>query len=217
MRLERFMMVPCLLILLAVAPALAEEVIYFTNGTSMPVRSHEVRGEMIHVDLGGDAFMAFPMYMVEKIEDAGKEVSLTPSFSSGSNVMAPRKPTPEGSYPVKGNVPSQYSKSQNKAPRLINKSEMVDEDGKMGTAVQRPLKGHRGANRRGLGVVGRSSRAQQSTGEGDGGYYGTSKQGTRHVIGGEGKSPNAREKTAAPVSLSRSAPSGKKKTGGSGN
>jgi hypothetical protein len=97
------------LIILATAPVLAEEVVYFTNGTSMPIRSHEIRGDMLHVDLGSDAFMAFPLYMVDKIEDAGKEVSLTPSFSAGNKIMAGRTPTTEGSYPVTGQAPGRYT------------------------------------------------------------------------------------------------------------
>lgn len=216
MRREHLILVPCLLILLTAIPALAEEVIYFTNGTSMPIRSHEVRGDMLHVDLGSDAFMAFPLYMVEKIEDAGKEVSLTPSFSAGNKIVAGRVPTPEGSYPVKGQAPGRYSDNNSSAPRLINRSEMYDEDGKnFGVQTHRPLAGHRGANRRGLGTTGRSDMA---SGQNDGDYYGTKKKGARNIIGGNDRftGPGGRPKSASPVSLNRAsaAAAGKKKSGG---
>ena len=60
-----------LLTVLAVAvlsgPAMAEEIIYFTNGTTMPVNGHEVDGEMIVVTLEGDATMAFPKEQVERV------------------------------------------------------------------------------------------------------------------------------------------------------
>ncbi len=208
--------IPCLLIILATAPALAEEIIYFTNGTSMPIRSHEVRGDMLHVDLGSDAFMAFPLYMVEKIEDAGKEVSLTPSFTAGNKIMAGRVPTPEGSYPVRGQKPGRSGDSDSSEPRIINRSEMYEDSSHGGVTTHRPLSGHRAANRRGLGTTGRTDLAQESTGQGDGGYLGTKKQGARHVIGGnDGRTgPDGRPKTATPMSLNRSAAgANKQKTG----
>jgi hypothetical protein len=64
------------------APALAEEIIYFTNGSSLPVRGHVVEGEMIKVDLGNDGFMAFPNSVVEKIVQADADVVLRPSLAN---------------------------------------------------------------------------------------------------------------------------------------
>jgi hypothetical protein len=195
------------LILLAAAPALAEEIIYFTNGTSMPIRAHEVRGDMIHVDLGSDAFMAFPMYMVDKIEDAGKSVALTPSFSAGNKIMSGRKPTPDGNYPVTGHAPGRNSNALSREPRLINKSEMYDEEGEnFGVKTNRPLAGHRAANRRGLGTTGRVTTAAESKGQEDGGYYGTTKQGSRNVIGKGGRraTQGGVAKKPTPLNLNRS-------------
>lgn len=78
MRVQRS--IPILIALLALAmPAAAEQIINFTNGTSMPIRSHEIRGDMVHIDLGGDAFMAFPYDKVESIVEAGKNVLLPKS------------------------------------------------------------------------------------------------------------------------------------------
>lgn len=60
----------------------AEEVIYFTNGTVMPIRAHVVEGDTIKVDLGDNGFMAFPKSVVERIEEAGDDVILMPSTST---------------------------------------------------------------------------------------------------------------------------------------
>jgi hypothetical protein len=76
-----------LALILCAGTVSAEEIVFFANGTSMPIRTHEIRGEMLHVDLGGDSFMAFPLYMVEKIEKAGQNVILKPSYSAGNQIM----------------------------------------------------------------------------------------------------------------------------------
>jgi hypothetical protein len=185
----------------------------------MPIRSHEVRGEMIHVDLGSDAFMAFPLYMVDKVEDAGKEVILTPSFSASNKIVAGRVPTTEGSYPVKGQRPGgRGGNSQGNDMRLIDRSEMHSQTGREGgVTAHRPLSSHRAANRRGLGTTGRSGVAQESGGQGDGGYLGATKQGARHVIGGMGSrtGPDGKPRSPSPVSVtSHTTPAGNKKKGG---
>ena len=102
---------PVLLLLTLSGTALAEEIIYFTNGTSMPIRRHEIKGDMIHVDLGSEAFMAFPVRMIEKIEAAGKSVTLRAS-SGGNTVMSARVPTPEGNYPVRGSYSGQALRNE---------------------------------------------------------------------------------------------------------
>jgi len=79
-----------LLMAFAAGFASAEEVIYFTNGTAMPIRSHKVEGDQIKVDLGDNGFMAFPSSVVEKIEKA-PGVVLMPS--TGSNKMFPSDPS----------------------------------------------------------------------------------------------------------------------------
>jgi hypothetical protein len=62
--------------------ALAEEVIYFTNGTVMAIRSHKVEGDTIKVDLGDNGFMAFPSNVVDRIEQAPEDLVLMPSTTS---------------------------------------------------------------------------------------------------------------------------------------
>jgi hypothetical protein len=70
-----------LLLILASAPLFAEEIVYLKSGSAMPVRSHQVVGDMVHLDLGGDAFIAFPMALVDRIENT-KGVELKPSHSN---------------------------------------------------------------------------------------------------------------------------------------
>jgi hypothetical protein len=63
-------------------PAVAEEIIYFKNGSSLAIRGHKVTEGMIHVDMGEDAFIGFPMSMVDRVEEAGKDVYVSPSSPS---------------------------------------------------------------------------------------------------------------------------------------
>lgn len=52
-------------------PTPAEQVIYLTNGSFLPILSHRIEGDMIYVDLADNASMAFPAELVEKIESTG--------------------------------------------------------------------------------------------------------------------------------------------------
>jgi len=58
----------------------ANEILHMTNGTTMAIKSHEIHGTMIHVDLGSNAKIAFPAGQVEKITKAGKNVYVQPSL-----------------------------------------------------------------------------------------------------------------------------------------
>jgi len=217
MRLKRFIL-PALLLLCLTGPALAEEIIYFTNGTSMAIRGHDVKGEMIHVDLGSEAFMAFPLRMVEKIEAAGKEIALSPSFSGGTNIMTARRPDPSGNYPVRGSYSGHRGKNADALPRIINPDEINEMDGNIGLQVRRPMKGHEAANRRALGVTSRNSAVGMSGGGEGGGVLGTRKVGTRNVIGGDSRrrDPSGKPLPAAPLDVSHRATASSKK-GGSSN
>jgi hypothetical protein len=217
MRLQRF--IPLLLLLLCLTgPALAEEVIYFTNGTSMAIRSHALQGEMIHVDLGSDSFMAFPLRMVEKIEQAGKAIALRPSFSGGTNVITSRVPDPGGSYPVKGSYPGHRGKNAEDLPRIISADEMEKRGGNIGLEVHRPMQGHEAENRRALGVTRRGNAVGLSGGGANGEVLGTRKLGTRNIIGGDShrSGPNGKPLPAAPLDLSHRNTASSKK-GGSSN
>jgi len=83
----------CLLIAalgLLPSTALADEIVHFTNGAEMTVRSHVVEQDdkMVKLDLGGNSFIAFPMSMVDKIVSAGQDVFLNPSFHPSNQAIA---------------------------------------------------------------------------------------------------------------------------------
>lgn len=110
-----------LVALAAFGSAQADDIIYFTNGTSMAVRSHTVEKEMIRVDLGANATMAFPTYMVEKVERSGRPVFTNPAYVPSNQAIASSPdagPDPNRSYDTTitgaGNVPS-YARSSRRS------------------------------------------------------------------------------------------------------
>jgi hypothetical protein len=62
------------LAVLLCGPVLAEEVVHFSNGTTMAILDHTVEEGMIHVRLGADSRIAFPADSVDRITKAGKDV-----------------------------------------------------------------------------------------------------------------------------------------------
>jgi hypothetical protein len=79
----------------------ADEIVHFTNGAEMTVRSHSVDKEMVKLDLGGNSFISFPMSMVDKIVSAGKDVFLNPTFHPANQAVAgsPSGPNPASRNP----------------------------------------------------------------------------------------------------------------------
>jgi hypothetical protein len=166
--------------------ARAEEIVYFKSGSAMPIVSHQVKDGMVHADLGANGQMAFPLAAVDRIEKAGSNVILDPSYVQGSNV---RVPSPEGSYPVRGveRAPSDpvaraLARAQQADPRL-------GEDDK-GVAVYRPRGTSNAPNKRMLGAAGNRKvlTGVNETSE----YDGVQRYGNRYVIG----APDMREQTA---------------------
>lgn len=86
--------------------ARADEVVYFTNGTSMTIRSHTVDGDMIRVDLGSQSLMGFPASMVDRIEEEGRKTSVyaNPLYHPANQAVAggPTGGVPERDYTVRG-------------------------------------------------------------------------------------------------------------------
>ena len=160
------------------APAWAEEILYFTNGTTMPIRGHEIKGQMIHIDLGDESSMAFPLTMVEKVEEAGKDVRLD---AGGGNRRF------GGPHPVTGSVPP---RERDTADRMGSAELPADPNVQRdkGVAVYRPHAGGP-ANKARVGYAG-----NQAVLNGQGRYQGTKTMGTRNVVG---VAPNA------PKSMSR--------------
>ncbi len=80
--------------------ASAEEIIYFTSGGYMKIYSHELQGDMVKVRLDGEASMAFPSKLVEKIENSSGIVYGGPTNPVYPNQIVPRAPGAEPPYPV---------------------------------------------------------------------------------------------------------------------
>jgi len=84
--------VPALLVVAALgwlpSVSFADEIVHFTNGAEMTVRSHVVEKEMVKLDLGGNSFIAFPMSMVDKIVSAGRDVFLNPTIHPANQAIA---------------------------------------------------------------------------------------------------------------------------------
>jgi len=169
-----------LAVVLLALPSVAEEIIYFKSGQSMPIRSHEILDGMITVDLGDNSMVAFPESSVDRIEVAGKEVALKPSYGTVANR---RVPTPQGSYPSQN-----IQRPRNRVELTMDhsKASPVETDPRTGLAVYRP-QGHSAArNRRQMSVTGNMRIfANNPTRQGDGSTFtGTTQVGSRHVIGG---------------------------------
>lgn len=114
MRIRLSVVVFSVAIVLAV-PTSAEEILHLTGGGTMVIRSHRVENGMIHVDLGGNALMAFPAASVEKISAAGKDVYVSPSYqraniAGGTGDVRPGGESIVTSAPItgEGSVPSRF-------------------------------------------------------------------------------------------------------------
>jgi hypothetical protein len=70
--------------------AFADEIVHFTNGAEMTVRSHSIEKskQMVQLDLGGNSYISFPMSMVEKIVSAGKDVYVNGVFRPSNQAIA---------------------------------------------------------------------------------------------------------------------------------
>jgi hypothetical protein len=171
-----------LLSLLASAPGFAEEIVYLKSGSAMPVRSHQVVGDMVHLDLGGDSFIAFPMTLVDRIETT-KGVELKPSHSNvirsagGAQGVA-------ADYTARGLEVNRVTREQ--IPKTDDPH--VQFDNRMGIVgyVEDPSKGERSSVSTGrrelLGLPSQDS------------YRGTSRLGDKFVIQG-GPKPAQRAQT----------------------
>jgi hypothetical protein len=85
----------------AVSVAAADEVVHFTNGAEMTIRSHVVEKDMLKLDLGGNNAISFPVSMVGKIVSAGQDVFLNPVYYPANQALA--------AGPNSGSVVADYS------------------------------------------------------------------------------------------------------------
>ena len=133
MRVGRSLSGLCVLGVLIAAPAMADEIIYFTNGTTLPITSHTVEKDMISVELGANSKMGFPVSMVDKIESSGQSVYLNPVYHPANQALAGPVGggvSNAGSYPITG-TPSMPARWRN---QLAGKS-LGDGAAQHGSAV----------------------------------------------------------------------------------
>jgi hypothetical protein len=166
---------------LAAVPAAAQEVVYFTNGTTMVAHSHALKDGMIELTLSTNARIAFPQAMVEKIEKAGREVYGTGSrranvAAAGADGVTVRYDVPDpGPLSAAESVPSRYRESRHGEPgrpedldaRDANAYVAPTRSGPNGLETAYPFVNHPNRKVREIGVVGRVGAPRVSTG-GDG-------------------------------------------------
>ena len=75
------------LLVASAIPAAADEVVYFSNGATMAIRAHEIDGNMIRVNLGAGAVMAFPVSMVERVVSGGQDVFTGPAYRPANQAL----------------------------------------------------------------------------------------------------------------------------------
>jgi len=170
-------------LILVVGSASAEEVVHFKSGSSLPIVSHKIEGNMIHVDLGDNAFMAFPMSVVERVEQASRNIIIGRSTGGGTNVMSAR-PDSAGSFQEQAALPS----TQADGSRLGEKEMQEDEreydsaiDVVNGVAVYRPVAGSGNPAKADTAVTGHA-RVRENRGT-PGALNGARQVGTNQVIG----------------------------------
>lgn len=166
-----------MVILTAWGIASADEIVVFTNGTTMPIRQHSIDKGMISVDLGQNARIAFPLDMVERIEAAGRDVFVNPSYrpsnqlvpgaggGGASSAYGQREPA---SYPVQGSSPARFA-SQSARRRAMAGEDPQDRllygDSGAPAAMERQVGSSVNTGLRGIRLMGdRSSRAASDEG-----------------------------------------------------
>jgi hypothetical protein len=188
---KRYILAAALAALLIPGFAAAEEILHFENGTSMAVRSHEIKDGMIHVDLGSNGFMAFPEHLVESIDVAGKNVKLKASTNGGK---APKAPTVIASGPLGGGTV--VRQPEREFPKGINDEGMagVEVDDK-GVATVRPFAGSNNPRKRDVRVSGSSAvySAPPQTRRNGNGLLGATRVGSKFQIGSSQRRGGARK------------------------
>ena len=169
---QRKYLLPSLLVLaVASVPALAEEIVYFTNGSSMPVQSHSIEDGTIRLDLGNQAYVAFPVAQIDRIETAEGEVR--DSGSSPANQMVGGVST--GSVPARHRRQWQGSNAGNQTSR----GQAVETHN--GIAVYRPFANSPAPNKRRVTTVAGGTRTPTSRPTANG-VIGTTQIGSRFTL-----------------------------------
>ena len=113
--------------------ALADDVVHFSNGAEMMVRSHTIEKDMVKLDLGGNSSITFPISMVEKIVSAGRDVFLNPVYHPSNQavpVAAGNLPQPLPDRSIRGGgVPVGYRLGQTKTGTGLRMGEAANDPG----------------------------------------------------------------------------------------
>jgi len=113
--------------------ALADEVVQFTNGAEMTVRSHVIEKDMVKLDLGGNSSITFPISMVDKISSAGQNVFLNPVYHPSNQGLPPSPndlPSPLPDRAIRGGgTPVGYRMGQTKTGTGLRMGEAANEPG----------------------------------------------------------------------------------------
>ena len=174
--------------------AWAEEVVFFKSGSELPIVSHKVEGGMIHVDLGGNAFMAFPLSVVDRVEQAGRSVVIGRSSVGGTNVITAH-PDPTGSFPAQGTLQSSFNETNRYDDSQAEGDPAVDVVN--GVAVYKPLAGSQNPAKASTAFTG-NARVREARAT-PGALRGAHQVGTHQVIGGPPASRRAGTTGGAPV------------------
>ena len=164
-------------LLLAGVVVAEDEIIYFTNGTTMAVESHSIEEDTVRVDLGGQAIMEFPLEQIEKIETAAGEVPIPPP---GANRMVSRPGTK--AEIVTGSVPSRMRRGQwrDRNPRSGAEDAAVGRGRSVG---YHPFGPNASKSKQGIVVTGRQRPSEAaSNGNLSGGLVGTTRIGKRYTL-----------------------------------
>lgn len=158
------------------SPALADEIIHFTNGTSLPVLSHTIENGMVKINLGDEAMMAFPEYLVERIEGTKKKVA---GMGYESNFR--KSGSGGGKSGDGGNQMIQdFSSVQEVQIRELPADVKIDK--RTGMATHRPFAGSAASNKRKVSNAGNARAMNARMPPGRGGMAGTRRMGSKHVI-----------------------------------
>jgi hypothetical protein len=117
----------------------AGEIVFFKNGTTLPVQTHRVENDMIHVDLGRGSIMAFPLSMVERVEVGGVDVLGRSGDAPNRMVEGSLQSQEEMAFPVTGVIPP----SERRGKWLGDQSDLgasnIEVNSTNGLTVTRPM------------------------------------------------------------------------------
>jgi hypothetical protein len=175
----------------AVLPVMADEIVYFNDGTTMTIESHIARDGFVRVNLGGQSFMAFPVDRIERIVTTEGRVLLDEN-TSVANQMTDRPRATAGT--ISGTTSGWQRRGAwegDLSEATADNSKSVDQNG---LAVYLPYGSGAPANKRNMGAVGRrelyNSPVNTSKKQG---VIGTRQLGSRQILpAGQANTPATR-------------------------